>query len=282
MVRCELDAYLPSPSDPLLATPSHRVTSADDLADTLAGLSMQRSHPPAPPSYTLAWQPSPTLPKTQVTSVKIIKSGTFAPQSSVVEMTTRSIKRRQYFDWTEDYPQLFFSQVPHHFLATHEAGNFHKIEKRRMALSTDDRATLIAAAAGITSVDPETSYPHPDPVFTHEAEKFQPTLRKLYALLRHIQDFVVQNEGLTMSGFTLVCEGGKLKIYERDMSEEEIADLGDLATAAAAAGGGAGAGAGADGGVGVDTPEVANRKPFPEGWFDRFSVVSSDPESFWG
>ncbi|KAI5121356.1 hypothetical protein M0805_000664 [Coniferiporia weirii] len=61
--------------------------------------------------------------------IDIIPAGVLAPQSKLVEMTTRSVRSMEEgFDWQDFFPQLFLSQTPNSFIGIHERGQFRRIE----------------------------------------------------------------------------------------------------------------------------------------------------------
>ncbi|GLB38579.1 putative geranylgeranyl pyrophosphate synthetase [Lyophyllum shimeji] len=129
VVRFEVDACIPSeaPAPPKsTATAVGSSSNIDDLIGALSGVTLRTegSHPPLSPP---ASKGSDTFPK-----VTVIPGGSVVPQSSIVEMTTRSLFNAASFDWVESYSQLFFSQTPHHFLAIHERGRFREVKKRKL------------------------------------------------------------------------------------------------------------------------------------------------------
>lgn len=169
-VRFEVDACIPS-----AASASRPVQSIDDLADSLAGITL------APASSSSA---PPTESKSS-NGLTILDGGALVPHSSLVELTTRSERRQAEFDWADAYPQLFFSQTPHHFLAVHNRGRFAAVNKRKLASSEllDVEGTI------------------------------QPSLKKLRAALDVIRDVVVEHG--QRGRLTLVCREGRLQVFER-------------------------------------------------------------------
>ena len=107
-------------------------------------------------------------------------------QSSIVELSTLSQKRRDVYDWKDLYPQLFLSQTPHHFLALHDRGRFIAIEKRQLGISTD-----------LVSV----------------ANDLQRNMRSLRAALGEIQKLAIEHG--ERGRISLVCEGGTLQVFRR-------------------------------------------------------------------
>jgi len=61
------------------------------------------------------------------TGIKIIHSGTLAPQSSIVEIKTRRLFPGQIYNVDECIRALFFSQTSRLFLGCHDRGRFNKI-----------------------------------------------------------------------------------------------------------------------------------------------------------
>lgn len=162
VVRFEVDACIPPASLPPSATPA--VSTIDDLADALANVKIKRERKPL---------------------LSIIKAGTLVPQSSIIEMTTRSEARVGEFDWKENYPQLFLSQTGHHYLAVHQRGRFIEVQKRTLA------STQLQA----------------------ENEGLQPDFKNLRAVLELIQRIVIKHG--QRGSLSLVCEDGKMRLFER-------------------------------------------------------------------
>ncbi|KAJ7505929.1 hypothetical protein B0H11DRAFT_361862 [Mycena galericulata] len=165
-VRFEVDACIPSAGNA-----SRSVQSIDDLADSLAGINL------APKS-------SPAKPKTS-NGLTVQDGGAIVPHSSLVELTTRTERRAAELDWTDSYPQLFFSQTPHHFLAVHNRGRFVSVNKRKLT----------------------------SPELSSVERTIQPSLKKLRAALDVIKDVVVKHG--QRGRLTLVCREGKLQVFER-------------------------------------------------------------------
>ncbi|KAJ7258800.1 hypothetical protein B0H12DRAFT_436750 [Mycena haematopus] len=178
VVRFEVDACLPTSAAKATSMRS-KVESIDDLADNLAGISLaRRSEPAASSSHGLT----------------IINGGAMVPHSSILELTTRTQRRAAEFDWKDAYPQLFFSQTPHHFLAVHDRGYFVAVNKR--GLSSPDLKAV--------------------------ERTLQPTLKKLRVALGLIRDLVVKHG--QRGRLTLVCRGGKLEVFERTSSANCLPD----------------------------------------------------------
>ncbi|KAF7357280.1 hypothetical protein MSAN_01323400 [Mycena sanguinolenta] len=170
VVRFEVDACIPTSA--AKASTTRKVQSIDDLANDLAGISLARRS---------SADPTPTSSH----GLTVINGGAVVSHSSILELTTRTQKRAAEFDWNDAYPQLFFSQTPHHFLAVHDRGRFTEVNKRGLA-SPDLKAV---------------------------ERTLQPSLRKLCVALRQIKDLVVKHG--QRGRLTLVCRQGKLEVFER-------------------------------------------------------------------
>ena len=180
VVRFEVDACLEAL--PKRAPSSGRAT-VDDMIGQLGGLSL--SHTSTSPTHTDI---------SNSNDIIILSAGRLVPQSSILEMTTRSERNVLTYDWKENYPQLFLSQTPHHFLAVHRAGTFSRIEKRQLN-------------------DAELKERH---------AQNEPGFKRLHSLLVTIQELVIVhgNEGR----LSLVCKDGLLKVYERKREESFLPD----------------------------------------------------------
>ncbi|KAI5989813.1 hypothetical protein F5J12DRAFT_727783 [Pisolithus orientalis] len=115
--------------------------------------------------------------------IKLTSPRSVLPQSSVIEIKTRSARRE--LDWKEVYPQLYLSQTPYLYLAKHTRGTFGPVEK--------------------VQINSQGMIAH-----TREAEA---TMAKLEALLNAILKAVRKHgEGVPL---TLVYRAGKLQLYTR-------------------------------------------------------------------
>jgi hypothetical protein len=170
VVRFEVDACIPPPAVKKMASTSDDI---DALADALADVSLSSA--------------TRKGPKTIVddNGLRIRQAGSYVPQSNIVELATVSKLRHATYNWSEAYPQLFLSQTPHHFLAVHEKGRFHMVEKRK--LGSSDLQDVERAV--------------------------QKSLHKLRQALGTIKDIVVKHG--ESGRLSLVCQGGELKVYER-------------------------------------------------------------------
>ncbi|KAJ6555034.1 hypothetical protein DFH09DRAFT_577992 [Mycena vulgaris] len=176
VVRFEVDACIPS-----AAKPSKPVQNIDDLADSLSGITLGAPTKAAPASKTR-------------NGLTVIAGGAPVPHTAIVELTTRAERRAAEYDWTEAYPQLFFSQTPHHFLAVHNRGRFAEVQKRKLG------------APELRAVE----------------RTLQPSLKKLRAALDVIKALVVKHG--QRGRLTLVCQGGKLQVFERESNASCLPD----------------------------------------------------------
>jgi len=124
--------------------------------------------------------------------LNIITAGSEIPQSSIIEIKTRSERSVANFDWAEAYPQLYLSQTPLLYLGIHNRGRFTAVSKDRV-----DNYIQVAREA-------------------------QPGFRKLKQALEAIQT-LVKEYGLG-GRVSLVCKDGELRVYERRSSDSCLPD----------------------------------------------------------
>lgn len=177
VLQFEVDAYLPNPQE----TPASTSTTTDALAEGISDT--ESSEDSIRRSFGLG----------------IIRKGnTDIPDDALVELATTTRK----LDWKERYPQLFFSQTPHHFLAWHDQlrmGTFTRVDKR-----TIDCPLLQAANT-----------------------RLQPAFKKLRAALAFIQNIVIEHGH--DKRLSLLCTNKRLEVYQR--LESGLACLPDEALA---------------------------------------------------
>ena len=118
------------------------------------------------------------------TALKIISAGTLVPQSSLVEIKTRSEMSVQNFDWADTYPQLYLSKTPHLYLAVHTRGTFSSMQKKE--LETID----MSGAA-------------------QDAKIAVGSLVKVLKEIRRVSTEINDKK----NRFTLVCMNGEMKVY---------------------------------------------------------------------
>lgn len=117
-------------------------------------------------------------------------------QKDLVELATRSQAGRQNFEWVSKYPQLYLSNTPTFVLGVHNRGTFTHVEK--------------FAAADTSNAE-----------IKRARNEMQPGLNKLAVTLGAIRDKVLELTDEDASGdrsgrlLALICQGGKLALYER-------------------------------------------------------------------
>ncbi|KAI0671233.1 hypothetical protein C8Q78DRAFT_974591 [Trametes maxima] len=189
VVRFEADAYIPRENDP---------------ADLLSGLSISCSPSPPAPSPS-----SPPTPDYSDTNLAVLHGGTLIPQSSLIEIATRTSKGRLTHKWHETYTQLLLSQTPHFFLAVHQNGQFSAVERHAR------RAAGGTSQPGLERFDRDA--------------RMQRDLRQLVRVLGTMQGLV---RGRGRRGrLSLVHRQGRLELFERDgdagrLPESELARFG--------------------------------------------------------
>lgn len=179
VVRFEVDACIPT--KPIGVTKRVPVTSSssspttvDALSDLLSGVKI------GPPTTSV-------VAVTPSRSLTVKSGGSYVPQSEILELTTVSERRRPQFDWYEQYPQLFLSQTPRHFLGIHNQGLFRAVEKNELS------------------------------ALANQARMVQPSMKKLVKVLKTIQALIVK-KGKT-GRLTLIRNGEWLRVYERRNQE---------------------------------------------------------------
>ena len=194
IVRCEVDACIPEPASESAARttrttasrtarPSATSSNVDDLSDMLSGLNVSRGA-----------STSTVSPVTQSTDISVIHAGIQRPQSSMVELTTRSARFIDGFDWAEQYPQLLLTSIPHLFLAMHERGVFQGI--KRHELGTEEFRRV------------------------ENDSKIQKGFRQLVAVLRTVQSLVKEHGA--RGRLSLVCYDGRLEVFERTSDQGTV------------------------------------------------------------
>ncbi|KAF7290638.1 hypothetical protein MIND_01304000 [Mycena indigotica] len=207
VVRFEVDAYIPAPIHRSSAGARSRAdetsSQLEDLAAQLATTTIAQSAPgPAATDVEHDFGVSPTStrataspePFVQDHGITVIEGGTHIPQAALVELTTRSAFRAQEINWAEDFPQIFLTQTPHHFLGVHHRGQFGRVIKRRLG------------AGELAQVE----------------QDLQPSLLMLVGALKEIAALV--RAGGARGRLTLVCRAGRVQVYERESMESVLPD----------------------------------------------------------
>lgn len=169
-----MDAYLPHDSfiPSVSQSPPEIDPEGDELADKIRDLSMKPNAPPAKPQDNAS------------TQLKIVLGGKEVPQSSLIEMKTRTAKSILQLRLAKEFPQLYFSQTPYHYVGMHENGKFTLVRKDEVGAGS----------------------------LAHAEEDIQAGLKKLRALLASIQKLL---KGCGSAGMlALICTEGLLKVYK--------------------------------------------------------------------
>ena len=119
LLRGEVDGYLPDAAKP--AQPQRKETSLDELADKLASSSL-----------------SQRAVDTSASSVTIKAAGSPVPQSSLFDLKTRSIHRKDDDILSQQIPRLWRSQTPNFILAFHDRGTFNDISVKNVQDRIDE------------------------------------------------------------------------------------------------------------------------------------------------
>ncbi|OSC98061.1 hypothetical protein PYCCODRAFT_1045292 [Trametes coccinea BRFM310] len=125
--------------------------------------------------------------KSPVPELKVIHGGSLLPQSSVLELATRSSQYIDNIRVEDTFIQLFLTQTPTHLVAVHTRGTFDRIIRQEL-----DSEELNAVK---------------------EDAEMRRSVCAFVALLREIQA-LVKEHGPT-GRLSLVCQKGKLDVYSR-------------------------------------------------------------------
>ena len=186
VVRFEVDACLSTSSGS--SVPKTKKASVDDLADALGGMAIRDRTSAA----TKTSSPSSSSP-----IINIVRAGTQVPQEALVEVTSRSAYFLSQLDWNELYPQLAISQTPALYLGVHERGVFTKLNEWQLdgtrTTSSNSNAPDISAQRKETGIQ----------------------MMRLARLLEDVQELAIARGPGPAGSFSLLCENGELRVYER-------------------------------------------------------------------
>ncbi|TFY62060.1 hypothetical protein EVJ58_g4108 [Rhodofomes roseus] len=188
VVRFSVDACTPlKAADRAMQTPRLGAGSADvdSLSSMLSGMSVT-SHP----ARSLEIDREASTPELDIIRV----NSPVVPQSSLIEITTRSERNFTAYKWVDTYPQLYFSQTAYRYLAVHQQGNFREVRKHALE----------------------------DPEMKRIEAQLQGDFRKLRSALQVIQDLVVEHG--ERGRLSLVFEGGTCRVFERRSAESCLPD----------------------------------------------------------
>ena len=180
VVRCEVDAYLPSPGSNIPKT-----ETADDLADTLGGMAITSATAKTASSSSS----SPVI--------DVIRAGTQVPQEALVELISRSAYYLDQLDWNEIYPQLALSQTPALHMGVHDHGVFTQLHEWQLDGRPPGATTTTA------------------PDISAQRRETAVQIVRLARLLEYVQDLAIAHGPDPAGSFSLVCENGELRMYAR-------------------------------------------------------------------
>jgi hypothetical protein len=196
VVRFEVDACLASEATKAPAP------AVDDLADALGNLSLQTSalaqKTTSSSSSSSSSSESSESESVSVSSpssaIKVIRAGTQVPQDALLEVASRSAYFIDQLDWNEIYPQLALSQTPALRLGVHERGTFTELREWQVDGAGADSLPGIAA----------------------QRSKTAGQMVRLARVLEEVQELAIARGPGPEGSFSLVCEGGELRVYARN------------------------------------------------------------------
>ncbi|KAH9175674.1 hypothetical protein EDB89DRAFT_1903787 [Lactarius sanguifluus] len=194
VVRFEVDACLPTATS---SVPKTTPASVDDLADALGGMNIKH-RTPATTKTTSSSSPV----------IDIVRAGTQVPQEALVELTSRSAYFLDQLDWNELYPQLALSQTPALHIGVHERGVFTQLHEWQLdgrPPRTGTRVTSDAAAAAKAKA----------PDISAQRRETGAQIVRLARLFEIVQEVAIARGAGPAGSFSLVCEGGELRVYAR-------------------------------------------------------------------
>jgi hypothetical protein len=196
VVRFEVDACLASEANSPAKAPAPAV---DDLANALGNLSLQTSAlaQKTTSSSSKSESESSELESVSVSpssGIKVIRAGTQVPQDALLEVASRSAYFIDKLDWNEIYPQLALSQTPALHLGVHERGTFTELREWQVDGAGADSLPGIAAQRSETAGQ----------------------MVRLARVLEEVQELAIARGPGPEGSFSLVCEGGELRVYARN------------------------------------------------------------------
>jgi len=204
LVRYEADATLPVIKRIVTAPRPGRLRedTLDGLSSQVALLSIRESNAAASSGSGDSEGDLQVIP----TSHEI------SPQSSIIEIKSRSARSYESFDWSGIFPQLFFSQIPHLYIGIHRQGTFEQLVKYRiptsLRLDADSEATGDAIQAS--------------PAVQRALDRARQAIKNLGLLLKRLREVVLEQVRTRdeSSGMVLLCESGKLSLYSRSPEDK--------------------------------------------------------------
>ncbi|KAH8993065.1 hypothetical protein EDB86DRAFT_3244229 [Lactarius hatsudake] len=192
VVRFGVDACFPSPDSGVVTTS----TDDSDLADALNRVNLQQTSTPTTTSPT----------------IDIVRAGTQVPQDALVEVVSRSVYYLDQLDWNELYSQLALSQTPAVRMGVHERGEFKELREWQL----EGPGTRLIT--GTTRQSGTQKGADVQDLSTQRRETAVQIVR-LARLLRDVQELAIARGPGPAGGFSLLCEGGKLRVYAPKMDE---------------------------------------------------------------
>jgi len=196
IVRFGVDACLPSP----------------DMSATMT--SIDGSDQADPPSDVNIQQPSISTSTTSP-AINIIRAGTQVPQDFLIEMISRSRFYLDQLDWNELYPQLALSQTPSLRMGVHVRGEFTDVREWRL---DGPGAQVDAGTTGRRRSWAQKRADLQDPSVQRQETAVH--IVRLAKVLQDVQKLAIARGPGPAGSFSLVCEDGKLRVYERKMDED--------------------------------------------------------------
>jgi hypothetical protein len=201
VVRFEVDACLSTDAGPAKTTSTGGAsdtnhlskktatsTSVDDLADALGSMDLKSR--PAPANTTKG-----------PTTINVVRAGTQVPQDALIEVTSRSRYFVDQLDWNELYPQLALSHTPLLYLGVHDRGTFTQLREWRVH------------GPGSDSTDSSM------PDLVAQRKKMAVQIVQLARVLEDVQELAISRGPGPAGRFSLVCQGGSLRVYGRNSDD---------------------------------------------------------------
>ncbi|KAF8342992.1 uncharacterized protein EI90DRAFT_3030988 [Cantharellus anzutake] len=201
LVRYSADAAL-TPTERSATASARADSDLDHLATQIASLNIGTSSKTATPSNN------------KTNSIEVIPTKhELSPQSSTIEIKSRTTRSYETFDWPHTLPQLFLSQTPYLYIGIHRQGYFERVVKHSMPISLRWDAKGKAAGDVIRA----------DADMQKALDSAKHALKDLGRLLERLREIALEYARTQSEGFRMVllCESGKLSLYRRS-SEDKL------------------------------------------------------------
>ncbi|KAJ8692006.1 hypothetical protein PTI98_011522 [Pleurotus ostreatus] len=139
IVRYEVDGYLPDTSPYThswrQAASATAPTAVNNLPDTPASVKFTAATPEStPPEF------KPKAEPVLHAGLTVYPGGSWSvPQSSILEMKTRSQRNFDMINWSELHGQLYVSQTLHCFIGIHQRGTFTTLVRQNLRSAAMER-----------------------------------------------------------------------------------------------------------------------------------------------